>query len=56
MQFSNIIIRCSRFTTESTPLEERVVQSTPDVTDLYSKVQLNELILPNMPNFACFSG
>ena len=44
MQFSNIIIRCYRFTTESTPLGERVVHSTPDVTDLYSKVQLNQYI------------
>jgi len=30
-----------RFTPASTPMEERVVQSTPDVTDLYSKLQFN---------------
>ena len=37
------IIHDSRLTTASPPLEERVVQSTPDVTDLYSKVQFADI-------------
>ena len=41
MLVTHKIIHDPRFNPASTQLEERVVQSNPDVTDLYSKVKFN---------------